>query len=133
MNYSQHALVNIITASILSIFFYTQHSHLFSLVEFYLGNFSLKDYWLGALVCTFLITSDLDSDTSIPTKLWGPFKSIWYPFKHRNVLHHVFWGPFILISVVGVPMYYGGHELAGWTIVGMICMIESHILTDKVF
>ena len=132
MNYFQHATRNLALASILSLIFYFQHSHLFSFVEFYLGDFSMKDFWLGCLICTFLITSDLDSDTSTPTKLWGPLKFIWYPFNHRNVLHNVFWGPFILINFVKVPLNGFGFALAGWTIIGMITMIWCHIIVDEV-
>jgi len=132
MNYWQHSKINLALASTISLIVYFQHSHLFSYVEFVLGPFSMKDFWLGCLICTFLITSDLDSDTSLVTKLWGPLKFIWSPFHHRNVLHHPGWGPFILISVVGVPLHYLEYGLPAWTIIGMIVMIWSHIIVDMI-
>jgi uncharacterized metal-binding protein len=121
VNFLQHSKINLALASILTLIFYFQHSHLFSYVEFVLGPFPIKDFLL-----------DLDSESSIPCKLWGPFKFIWSPFDHRELLHNVFWGPFILVSFVKMPLYYGGFELPGWTIVGMVCMIWSHIIVDKI-
>ncbi len=95
----------------------------------------LAKFWLGAIPCIFLLSPDLDIMSDV-TKAWGPFKIIWKPFRsagHREILHHFFWGPFILVCFVAVPLHYFGVELWKETITGMVCMIESHIVTDKVF
>jgi uncharacterized metal-binding protein len=130
VNYWQHATRNLIIASILSTIFYTQHSHFFNSVVFYLGHFSMKDFWLGVFPCIIFLTPDLDSDNSIPSKLWGPLKIIWKPFDHREVLHHPAWGPFILIAPFWILFQVLDIEFGTWVIIGAVVAVEGHIIVD---
>jgi uncharacterized metal-binding protein len=95
----------------------------------------LEKFWLGVIICTYILTSDLDT-WSNATKVWGPFKIIWRPFRkagHRKILHNPFWGPFILIGFVWIPLQILGFQLWTETIIGMLIAIECHIICDKVF
>jgi uncharacterized metal-binding protein len=126
MNGKQHKKTNLLLATILSFLYlyFTKNVALIPLLKF----------WTGALPCAILLTPDLDT-WSEATKVWGPFKFIWKPFRkagHREILHNPVWGPFILICFVAVPLHYMGFDLWPETITGMVCMIESHIIVDHV-
>jgi uncharacterized metal-binding protein len=96
----------------------------------------LGKFLLGVVVLPFLFSPDLDSPESIVTQMWGPFKIIWRPFVtagHREILHNIFWGPFILICSLWVPLHIAGYEFWIETVLGMIASIECHIIYDKLF
>ena len=59
-----------------------------------------------ATLCTAkYISPDLDMKGTIPTKSWGIFKPMLYPYRkipqerpaHRGISHHPIWGPLTLI------------------------------------
>jgi len=102
----------------------------------YLSFRGLRDFWLGIIPYTFLITCDLDSAKSLVRKLWGPFKIIWYPFVdagHREILHNPIWGPFILMSFLWIPLTLAGIDVKTESIIGAVLMLWTHIITDKVY
>jgi uncharacterized metal-binding protein len=127
MKGKNHKKANILLAFLFSFLYlyFTQNLALEPLLKF----------WFGAALGIYLFSPDLDTNSN-PTKAWGLLKIIWKPFRnagHREILHNPIWGPFILVCFVGVPLHYVGFELWEETIIGMVVMIESHIVTDKVF
>lgn len=119
-----HNKLNFLVAVIISIvYFYKTHT-LAPLILF----------WVGAIYFTYIETPDLDSPSSRVTRLWGPLKFIWGPFRragHREILHNIVWAPFILIGFLWMILFVVGIELPKEFIVGGICAIESHITGDK--
>ena len=104
----------------------------------YLSFQGLQSFWLGIIPYTLFITCDLDSEKSIVRRLWGPFGIIWSPYSnagHREILHNPVWGPFILVCFLWVPItaYYGHQVVPTESIIGAVLMLETHIVTDKVY
>jgi uncharacterized metal-binding protein len=129
MNYQNHVITCLIIAFLSSILgFWTG----------YLSFQGLQSFWLGIIPYTLFITCDLDSEKSIVRRLWGPFGIIWSPFSnagHREILHNPAWGPFILVCFLWVPItaYYGHLVVPIESIIGAVLMLETHIVTDKVY
>jgi len=129
MNYQNHVITCLIIAFLSSILgFWTG----------YLSFQGLQSFWLGIIPYTLFITCDLDSEKSIVRRLWGPFGIIWSPFSnagHREILHNPVWGPFILVCFLWVPItaYYGHQVVPTESIIGAVLMLETHIVTDKVY
>lgn len=99
-------------------------------------NGDLIELWEGFIPYATIITCDLDSATSTVTKLWGPFKFIFRPFTewgHREILHHLIYGPFILIGLWLLPALYFKFEVSGFLILGAVLMLWTHIITDKFY
>lgn len=126
MNYKHHALACIITAVILSIV---------GLVTNHLTAETIVYFWTGVIPYTFVITCDLDSASSVVTKLLGPF-NIFAPFAdfgHREVLHHYAWGPFVLIGWWLIPALWVGYSIHIEMIAGAVLMLWCHMFTDMVY
>jgi len=126
MNYKHHALACIVAAIILSIIGLTTN---------HLTTDTLGYFWIGVIPYTFVITCDLDSASSVVSKLFGPF-NIFSPFTdfgHREVLHHYAWGPFVLIGWWLIPALWTGHTVHIETIAGAVLMLWCHIGADIVY
>lgn len=98
-------------------------------------EFSITAFWIGVLPHALILTCDLDSETSVVTKMLGPF-NIFRPFArfgHREALHHWFWGPFNLVGVWLLPALYFNVDVQVWTIIGAVLMLWCHIVTDMVY
>lgn len=81
---------------------YTQHTCLnlamISLIGLTLNTYSIISSKLliiattGFVFATFYLSPDLDLSYSKPSKNWGPWKFIWWPytwiFRHRGLSHH---------------------------------------------
>lgn len=122
--FKTHRNINLVSGLIASILYY--QSNYFSIILFL----------SGIIESSYLHSSDLDKSTSIPYRNWGPFKYIWKPFSdagHREILHHFFWGPVILIGSLWFPLYLAGVSFPAEYWYGMIWAIEMHIIIDKLF
>lgn len=123
MNYLNHAKFNALFILFLSTC--AAYLHFLNINSFLL-------LLIGATPYTLIITNDLDSESSIVTKLWGPLN----PFKaftgfgHREVLHHFFWGPFILITPFWMILEHFGIDIPTESLVGAVLALEGHIIAD---
>jgi len=128
MDYLNHVKFNISLIFLASI--YAAYTN-------FLNFHSFLKLWAGVVPYTFLITCDLDSSTSLVTKLWGPFKFIWRPFVdagHREILHSIGWGPFILITPVWLILRFKfGIDVWEESIIGAVLALWGHILADKIY
>lgn len=139
MNYWNHVKADFIIAIFFTIFCLQtfQTSEVLTLVGLHItiAVFSITAFWIGAIPHALILTCDLDSESSIVTKLLGPF-NIFEPFTefgHREALHHWFWGPFILIGIWLMPALYFGVGVSGWTVFGAVLMLWTHIGVDIVY
>lgn len=128
MNYKQHFIFNIFLASIFSVLCYSKHIYFFNICLF----------WSGVLPYSLIITPDLDSLRSKVTQLWNfaGLGFIWAPFcgyGHREVLHHITWGPFIQVAPVWIIVQAANINLGIWFFVGAVFALEGHIWSDKVY
>ena len=126
MKYKHHVIACLILAVISSVA---------GLTTYRLTLSTLDEFWLGALPYTFVITCDLDSKTSVVTRILGPFNIFrsFSDFGHREVLHHWLWGPVILIGWWLIPALWVGIKVSEITIVGAVLMLWCHMFCDMVY
>ena len=105
------------------------------IIQLIIPSFSTAAFWVGVLPHALILTCDLDSETSVVTKLLGPL-NIFRPFArfgHREALHHWFWGPFNLVGIWLLPALYFEVAVSVWTIIGAVMMLWCHIVTDVIY
>ena len=126
MNYKHHVIACLTLAILSSVAGLNAHR---------LTPSTLSDFWIGILPYTFVFTCDLDSKTSVVTRLLGPvniFRSF-SDFGHREVLHHWAWGPVILIGWWLIPALWVGIDVSEITLVGAVLMLWCHMFCDMVY
>lgn len=136
MNYKHHLEACILTAVFISIFclqtFHTPASITLIGLHIIIPAFSITAFWLGVIPHAVILTCDLDSESSIVTKMLGPFNPF-HPFArfgHREALHHWFWGPFNLVGIWLMPALYFGVDVSGWAVLGAVSMLWCHMAVD---
>jgi uncharacterized metal-binding protein len=128
MKYEHHIIFNIFLAFLFSVLCFSKH------VQF----FEISLFWAGVLPYSMVITPDLDSLKSKVTQLWN-FVGLgfaWSPFcgyGHREVLHHITWGPFIQVAPVWIIVEAADVKLGMWFFIGAVFALEGHIWSDKVY
>lgn len=126
MNYKHHVIACLTLAILSSVAGLNAHR---------LTPSTLSDFWIGILPYTFVFTCDLDSKTSVVTRLMGPFNIFrsFSDFGHREVLHHWAWGPVILIGWWLIPALWVGIKVSEITLVGAVLMLWCHMFCDMVY
>lgn len=139
MNYKHHLEACILSAVFITIFclqtFHTPIFLTFLCLHIIISAFSVAAFWIGALPHAVILTCDLDSESSIVTKMLGPFNPFrpFTRFGHREALHHWFWGPFNLVGFWLIPALYFGVDVSGWTVVGAVLMLWCHMYVDVIY
>lgn len=136
MNYKHHLEAGLLTAFFFTIFCLQTfpNTSVITLLGLHIiiSAFPIVAFWIGAIPHTLLLTCDLDSESSIVTKILGPFNPFkpFTKFGHREALHHWFWGPFNLIGIWLIPALYFGVDVSGWTIFGAVLVLWCHMVAD---
>ncbi len=100
----------------------------------------------------FFLSPDLDLARSDAYDRWGWFRGLWFPyawaFKHRQISHHLLWGPLsrmlylaVLLATIGLLVFAAlGRTVSirSWTLswlapisLGLYLPNVEHILVDR--
>jgi len=107
---------------------------------------------IAYLASMLLLSPDLDLADSHAARRWGPFRFLWWPyaaiFKHRQISHHLLFGPLtrilyaaalVLLAWAGLAaltrrsfhVAYPSPALAISLLIGLYLPNVTHILADR--
>jgi len=124
-------------------FFFILEKPMLHFPDSYLESRRILVFSLAYLFGTFFLSPDLDTK-SAPYRRWGAIKVIWHPyqrfFRHRGILHHPVFGPFILILTFVALLYpavmlgFESENIPVWAgtsaLSGVVLAMEVHYISD---